>query len=262
MRISRKKYIEYSLVLIILSFVFYYNLDNNSNLSFYYIYSLIVFFLNIYLTIGRLHDINLSAWYSVILFIPIINLSFLALYFIPGTKGENKFGVDPENRINPKKLVFNNNQKIKSIEKIEKKLEILDQTDLNVLNNNEIEFKKEKLLKEKENLIKQRNNLDNFEFSKKNLITLFNNNLIDKSEYNSKLSKLKEQFEIDNYDYIDLNSMFYYLSEGKEHGPISFEKIINLINNNKVNPNCYIRLINEKEYHKRVIEILKSFQIN
>jgi len=44
----------------------------------------------------RLHDINKSAWWLLISFIPIIGWLVL-LYFavLPGDKGDNKFGPDP-----------------------------------------------------------------------------------------------------------------------------------------------------------------------
>jgi uncharacterized membrane protein YhaH (DUF805 family) len=45
------------------------------------------------LTIRRLHDINLTAWFIIIAFIPVISLFFfLFLFFYPGTKGDNKYG--------------------------------------------------------------------------------------------------------------------------------------------------------------------------
>jgi uncharacterized membrane protein YhaH (DUF805 family) len=48
----------------------------------------VIYFL---MSIRRIHDFNVSGWASIILGIPIINLS---LWFIPGTPTENKYG-DP-----------------------------------------------------------------------------------------------------------------------------------------------------------------------
>lgn len=47
-------------------------------------------------TARRCKDINISGWFSLILFIPAVSqlFSFL-LFFIPGTKGTNRFGSDP-----------------------------------------------------------------------------------------------------------------------------------------------------------------------
>jgi len=48
------------------------------------------FVLSIMLTIQRAHDFNASGWLSLIYFIPFVSLIFL---FIPGTNGENQYGL-------------------------------------------------------------------------------------------------------------------------------------------------------------------------
>lgn len=51
------------------------------------------------LKIARLHDMNLSGWFSVFVIIPIINIIFyIVIYTISGTKGINKFGEQPKAR--------------------------------------------------------------------------------------------------------------------------------------------------------------------
>jgi uncharacterized membrane protein YhaH (DUF805 family) len=47
---------------------------------------------SIFLTIQRSHDFNMTGWMSLVLLIPIVSLIF---YFIPGTKGSNKYGLQP-----------------------------------------------------------------------------------------------------------------------------------------------------------------------
>ncbi len=43
--------------------------------------------------IRRIRDFNASAWWSLLLLIPLVNVIFgLALWFIPGTDGPNRFG--------------------------------------------------------------------------------------------------------------------------------------------------------------------------
>ncbi|MBN2173784.1 MAG: gliding motility-associated ABC transporter substrate-binding protein GldG [Bacteroidales bacterium] len=50
----------------------------------------------IILNIRRLHDINSSGWFVLLLLVPIINVLFdLLILFIPGSKGQNKYGPDP-----------------------------------------------------------------------------------------------------------------------------------------------------------------------
>ena len=46
--------------------------------------------------IARLHDINKSGWYVLLLFIPCVHLAILIYaFFFAGTKGPNRFGDEP-----------------------------------------------------------------------------------------------------------------------------------------------------------------------
>lgn len=48
----------------------------------------------------RLHDLNKSAWFLLILLIPLVNFIFaLYMLFADGTVGSNRFGDDPKNRM-------------------------------------------------------------------------------------------------------------------------------------------------------------------
>jgi uncharacterized membrane protein YhaH (DUF805 family) len=53
---------------------------------------LVFIYAQIMLTIKRCHDFNRSAWLALLMIVPLLNLMFL---FIPGTKGENRFGWQP-----------------------------------------------------------------------------------------------------------------------------------------------------------------------
>jgi uncharacterized membrane protein YhaH (DUF805 family) len=44
------------------------------------------------LTIQRAHDFNTTGWLSLVLFLPLVPFIF---WFIPGTKGENRYGPEP-----------------------------------------------------------------------------------------------------------------------------------------------------------------------
>jgi uncharacterized membrane protein YhaH (DUF805 family) len=49
--------------------------------------------------IKRLHDMNFSGWFSLVSFIPLINLFFgLYVLFKDGTAGSNQYGEDPKDR--------------------------------------------------------------------------------------------------------------------------------------------------------------------
>ena len=60
------------------------------------ILALILFIPNISITFRRLHDINKSAWWLLILCIPFIGIiMFIVWHCSKGTKGPNRFGPDP-----------------------------------------------------------------------------------------------------------------------------------------------------------------------
>jgi uncharacterized membrane protein YhaH (DUF805 family)/Tfp pilus assembly protein PilE len=53
---------------------------------------LAIFAVQIMLTIQRAHDMNTTGWLSLIVFVP---LAALVFWFVPGTKGENDYGLQP-----------------------------------------------------------------------------------------------------------------------------------------------------------------------
>lgn len=55
-----------------------------------------VFILLFIMGVRRLHDINLSGWFSLFSLIPLVNMLFgLVLLFIPGSQGTNRYGPRP-----------------------------------------------------------------------------------------------------------------------------------------------------------------------
>lgn len=40
----------------------------------------------------RLHDIGVSGWYQLILFVPFLNFLMFVVFFLPGTAAGNKYG--------------------------------------------------------------------------------------------------------------------------------------------------------------------------
>ncbi len=53
---------------------------------------IVLFAVQIVLATRRAHDFNSSGWLSLLVLVPLVNLIFL---FIPGTRGENRFGKPP-----------------------------------------------------------------------------------------------------------------------------------------------------------------------
>ena len=63
----------------------------------------LTFFVSLPLSIGsfmvgirRLHDLNRTGWFMLLVFIPVVNLIFaIYLLFFKGTEGYNNYGADP-----------------------------------------------------------------------------------------------------------------------------------------------------------------------
>lgn len=57
---------------------------------------LFVTVVSIALAIRRLNDFDASGWLSLLMFVPLVNMIFLlVLWFVPGTSGENRYGLQP-----------------------------------------------------------------------------------------------------------------------------------------------------------------------
>jgi uncharacterized membrane protein YhaH (DUF805 family) len=58
---------------------------------------LLLFLPTLSVTARRLHDFDASAWWILFSFVPLVNFALLiSLLFVPGTKGDNRFGSDPK----------------------------------------------------------------------------------------------------------------------------------------------------------------------
>jgi len=56
-----------------------------------------LFAVSIILNRRRLHDLDQTGWLSLLVFVPLLNFLFaLYLLFAPGTQGENKYGLRPQ----------------------------------------------------------------------------------------------------------------------------------------------------------------------
>jgi uncharacterized membrane protein YhaH (DUF805 family) len=91
-RISRKQYIIFFLIAIIISFAFYILFEEKTADILLFV---IFLWPSLSIQIKRLHDINKSGWYTLLSIIPIINLiMFVILLVRKGDTTSNKFG-DP-----------------------------------------------------------------------------------------------------------------------------------------------------------------------
>lgn len=58
--------------------------------------ALLACLLQLALTVQRCHDIGWTGWVAPLILVPLPGTVFwLALFFIPGTKGSNRYGADP-----------------------------------------------------------------------------------------------------------------------------------------------------------------------
>ena len=97
-RARRKEYWMFLLISTLISIVF--NIIDGVLKdfgAFSIIYALAVFLPGFGLAIRRLHDIDRSGWWSLIVLLPIIGI-IISLIFscTEGTRGENRFGPDPK----------------------------------------------------------------------------------------------------------------------------------------------------------------------
>ncbi len=267
-RIKRSTFIIISLVIVGIYVYFYFFNEviisevTGGLLVFHIIMALIV----IVLIAGRLNDINVSGWFSLLALIPFLNFIFFALYFIDGTVGDNKYGKDPKGRINNKlpKTQTTAQYHSHSIKEIERKLQLIKESyEMGVLNDREYENKKNELLIETNTLRKNRALEKEFILKKQKIITLFENNIISKEELDLKLKKLKKTYNNTETDFeitnLDANH-YYYISRGKEYGPTTAKSIIDLIKNKTIKPETYIRYENEKLYSRQANDILDYFE--
>ena len=90
-RLGRKKYFLYCVILLSSALLIGAVSDN-------YMFTgaiLVLYIAFIFQTIKRLHDINLSGWWALLVLIPVINILAGAWVLLKkGTKGENKYSLN------------------------------------------------------------------------------------------------------------------------------------------------------------------------
>jgi uncharacterized membrane protein YhaH (DUF805 family) len=272
-RITRTEFTIRLILLISADFLLYAIIDDKissvieDKLYMYPIIFLVLYIIKVIQIIKRLHDTNLSGWYSVISLIPFINILFvLFLFFVDGTKGQNKYGSDPRGRIPEVKSQNYSNIKTNpsstvnlDINQIDKKLNLIeDSFQYGLFTKEEYDSKKETFELQKKKIQKQKESLKAETANKEKLRQLFDNGIISKEEFNSKLSQLNNGINEYSHDIneLKLDSSLVYISRGKQYGPISAKKIIRLLKLGEINPNCLVKHVNESTYSKRAKDLL------
>jgi uncharacterized membrane protein YhaH (DUF805 family) len=103
-RLGRARYLVYTLGSLVGTFLcmlpagYLLLWSGNAGRILYTLVSVLLFygflpFLFTVLTIRRAHDFGFGGWFALLLLVPVANLAF---WLIPGTRGDNRFGAQPE----------------------------------------------------------------------------------------------------------------------------------------------------------------------
>jgi hypothetical protein len=121
-------------------------------------YSLILFLPSLAVTVRRLHDINKSAWWVLLIFVPIIGFIVLVIYLCTNSKEDNKYGINPKNLANENQKdnssSESSNNVITQLEKLSKLKED------GILTQEEFDTQKQQILSSKEKITPTENKSD------------------------------------------------------------------------------------------------------
>jgi uncharacterized membrane protein YhaH (DUF805 family) len=97
-RANRPQYWTFTLINVVVSLVFTM-LNGLTHGVLAPLYSLFIVIPSLAVQVRRLHDINRSAWWLLIVLIPVIGSIILLIFSaLPGTPGPNTYGPQPANR--------------------------------------------------------------------------------------------------------------------------------------------------------------------
>lgn len=76
-------------------------------MALFFILYIFAFVMSVIFAVRRFHDVDLSGWFYLVMFIPIVSF-FMALYllFAPGTPASNRFGLQPIPNSQGVKVIF------------------------------------------------------------------------------------------------------------------------------------------------------------
>lgn len=113
-------------------------------------YSLSLFLPSLAVTVRRLHDINKSAWWILLILVPIIGFIMLVIYLCTNSKEDNKYGINPKNLVDEEEKdnssSESSNDVITQLEKLSKLKED------GVLTQEEFDTQKQQILNSKEKI--------------------------------------------------------------------------------------------------------------
>lgn len=113
-------------------------------------YSLVLFLPSLAVTVRRLHDINKSGWWILLIFVPIIGFILLVVYLCTNSKEDNKYGINPKNLANENQK---DNSSSESSNNVITQLEKLSKLKENgILTQEEFDIQKQQILNSKEKI--------------------------------------------------------------------------------------------------------------
>ena len=200
-------------------------------------YSLVLFLPSLAVTVRRLHDINKSGWWILLIFVPIIGFILLVVYLCTNSKEDNKYGINPKNLANENQKdnlsSESSNNVITQLEKLSKLKED------GILTQEEFDTQKQQILSSKEKINPIENKSD-----KKVLI----------------VSAVFVLFLVIFGAFIGLKDKFNNFSFVKTENKFGIKEINNLINLNDdfktsceklamLSPNTYDRIVPAESYY-------------
>ena len=121
-------------------------------------YSLILFLPSLAVTVRRLHDINKSAWWILLIFVPIIGWIMYLIYLCTDSKEDNKYGINPKNSVNENQKDNSSSESSNNvIEQLEKLSKLKED---GILTQEEFDTQKQQILNSKEKTTPAENKSD------------------------------------------------------------------------------------------------------
>jgi uncharacterized membrane protein YhaH (DUF805 family) len=93
-RAGREEYWHFTLLNVIISIAFYVSMND-----LWAIYTMAVLIPGIAVSVRRLHDIDRSGWWFLMVIVPIVDIVLLFMMLLDGKPGANQYGFNPKDVI-------------------------------------------------------------------------------------------------------------------------------------------------------------------
>lgn len=93
-RASREEYWQFTLINVTISIILYVTLND-----LWAVYTVAVLVPSIAVSVRRLHDIDRSGWWVLIVIVPVFVIVLLFMMLLDGKPGDNRYGFNPKDVI-------------------------------------------------------------------------------------------------------------------------------------------------------------------